>query len=109
MALPRPQFQLKRVGVAHVMVPLDWLERVAQINGKTLHVAACLLWLVQLRRGPDVRLGQSVLRRFNASRDASYDALKKMAAAGLVKVDRSPGRSPVVTLLARDGRPLDVR
>ncbi len=92
----------------HVALPLDWLEGVAQLSGKTLHVAICLLWLVSIRRAPHVRMSQAALRRFNTSRDVSYDALKRLSAAGLVRVAKLPGRSPLVTLLERNGRPLTV-
>ena len=78
-------------------LPVPWLERVAQLPGKALHVGVVLLYLAALRRSPEVQFSQATLRRrFHTSRDASYDALKRMSAAGLVRVAPSFGRSPVV-------------
>jgi hypothetical protein len=102
------QLRISRPQSRVVSAPADWLEGVAQLSGKTLHVAVCLLWLVSIRRAPEVRLGQASLRRFNTSRDASYDALTRLSQAGRIRVNRAPGRSPVVTLLGRGGAPLKV-
>lgn len=91
-----------------MLLPVPWLERVAQVPGKALHVGIVLLYLAAIRKSAEVRFSQSTLRRFRTSRDASYDALRRLSAAGLVHVVKSPGRSPVVTLLDADGRKLVV-
>jgi hypothetical protein len=99
---------IRRPRHVQVALPVPWLERVAQLPGKALHVGVMLLYLVALRRSAEVRFSQSTLRRFHTSRDASYDALKRMSAAGLVRVVKTPGRSPVVTLLDTDGHAMVV-
>lgn len=99
---------IRRPNQVHMLLPVPWLERVAQVPGKALHVGIVLLYLAAIRKSAEVRFSQSTLRRFRTSRDASYDALRRLSAAGLVHVAKSPGRSPVVTLLDADGRKLVV-
>ena len=99
---------IRRPRHVQVALPVPWLERVAQLPGKALHVGVMLFYLVAIRRSAEVRFSQATLRRFHTSRDASYDALRRMKEAGLVRVAKSPGRSPVVTLLDPDGRAMVV-
>lgn len=99
-------FTIRRPRQVRLLLPVPWLERVAQVPGKALHVGVVLLYLAAIRGSAELRFSQATLRRFNTSRDASYDALRRLAAAGLVRVAKSPGRSPVVTLLDADGHKL---
>lgn len=77
----------------------DWLAEVGMLSGKSLHLGIALCWMAVLRGGPRVQLGRRVMTRFSLSRDASYDALRRLEAKGLIKVWRLPGRSPMVTLM----------
>lgn len=99
---------IRRPQHVQVMLPVGWIENVARLPGKALHVSMVLLYLATLRKSAQVRFSQATLRRFSTSRDAGYDALKRLAAAGLVQVAKSPGRSPLVTLLDGDGRAMVV-
>jgi hypothetical protein len=99
---------IRRPRHVQVALPVHWLERVAQLPGKALHVAVVLVYLVAIKRSPEVRFSQATLRRFHTSRDASYDALRRLSAAGLVRIVKTPGRSPVVTLLDPDGHAMVV-
>lgn len=92
----------------NITLPVRWIERAAGLPGKALHVAMVLLYLTSLRKSAEVRFSQRTLRRFGTSRDASYDALTRMTAAGLVRLKKSPGRAHVVMLLGDDGRPMTV-
>lgn len=81
-------------------IPLDWLGRAAGLRGKSPVVVALALWFqagVDKRR--TVSLTGSLLGRFGSKRHSGYRGLVKLEQAGLVSVDRRPGRSPVVTLL----------
>lgn len=91
-------------------VRFDWLARVAASGGtsKCLHLGLVLCWLAALAKGPGVRLGRRVLARYAISRDAAYDALKKLEAEKLIVVWRLPGRSHHVILLDSDGAPLNI-
>lgn len=91
-------------------VRFDWLSRVAACGGtsKCLHLGIALCWLAALAKAPGVRVGRKVLARYAISRDAAYDALRKLEAEKLLIVWRLPGRNPHVILLEEDGRPLKV-
>lgn len=97
---------IRRPDQVHMLLPVSWLEHVSQLLGKSLHVGIVLMYLAAIRKSAEVRFSLATLRRFSTSRDASYDALRRMAAVGLVHMTKSPGRSPVVTLLNADGRKL---
>jgi hypothetical protein len=81
----------------------DWLIEVGQLSGKSLHLGIALAWMAVVRGGPRVQLGRRVMARFSLSRDASYDALRRLEAQGLVQVWRLPGHSPMVTLMEPGG------
>ena len=80
-------------------IPLGWIMKAAGVEGKTLHVAITLWFLVGLKRSHEVPLSHSTLRLFGVSRQASYRALKRLETVGLVSVDRHRGRNPIVTIL----------
>lgn len=80
-------------------LPLDWMQAAARMPGRTLQVALVLWYLAGLKRSDTVRLSSEQLDAVGVSRDAKYDALQRLSAAGLVTVDQRPGRVPVVTLV----------
>lgn len=75
-----------------------WLAAAAAFPGKALALAVVLAWLADRDRRSGVRLTRAALRRFSVSRDAAYDGLRRLEAAGLVHVWRAPGRAPHVIL-----------
>jgi len=83
-------------------IPLEWMTKAARVEGKTLHVGIALWFLAGLKRSRKVTLFQSKLRLFGVGRQASYRALCRLEAAGLVSVERHRGRSPIVTILLTD-------
>lgn len=99
---------IRRPLLVTMALPMDWLERASALPGKALHVALTLLYLMSLRRSSQVRFSQATLRRLSTSRDASYDALARMANAGLIRLDKRSGRAHLVTLLGAEGQPLRV-
>lgn len=80
-------------------LPLVWMTKAAQMPGKTLQVALALWYLCGLQKTNSVKLTTKTSSLFGLSRDAKYDALSRLEAAGLIEVLRLPGCSPVVTLL----------
>lgn len=80
-------------------LPLDWFEMASALPGKTLHVALAIWFYVGLERTTTVKLGQKRVARFAVSRDAKYDALRRLAEAGLIEVEQRPGQSVQVTLV----------
>ncbi len=99
---------IRRPPLVTLALPVGWLERVSQLPGKALHVALTLLYMMSTRRSSEVRFSQAALRRLNTSRDASYDALARMADAGLIRLHKRPGRPHIVTLLGPNGLTLTV-
>jgi hypothetical protein len=58
------------------------------------------IWfLAGMRRSATVPLSGSVLRDCGVDRHAGYRGLRVLEQAGLVRVQRHPGRNPVVTVL----------
>ena len=80
-------------------IPGSWLEQAAKLPGKSLHVAMVLWTLAGINGCRQIRLERKVLGRFNVERWAARKGLARLQAAGLVQVDRKPGRSPIVKLL----------
>lgn len=80
-------------------LPLEWMSQAGCLPGKTLQVALVLWYLAGLKKTRTFPLGTKALRVMGVSRDAKYDALARLSAAGLIEVVQTPGRAPVVTLL----------
>lgn len=82
-------------------VRLDWWEKAAtaMTTGKAMHLCVGL-WL-QITRNQSVRvqLSRRMMARINISRYAAGDALRRLEGAGLVKVARLQGRSPLITVV----------
>lgn len=92
----------RRNGFIKGPIPLGWITTAAGVKGKTLHVAMVLWFLAGLKRSRTVALSQSALRLFGVGRQASYRALLRLENAGLVSVDRHPGRNAIVTIRITD-------
>jgi len=80
-------------------IPLNWLSMASALPGKTLNLAIGLWWLKGMSNNNEFKLTKKALEVLNVSRDASYDALKRLEAAGLIKVRRSKGSRPTVTIV----------
>jgi len=80
-------------------VPLAWLASSARLPGKTLHISVVLWFLAGLNNTRSVSLPSSVLRSFGVDRSAKRRALDWLEEAGLIMVERHPGRNPRVILL----------
>lgn len=85
------------------MLRMDWLERAAQLPGRSLHYAVALHAVACLRQNPTVSAGKTTLSRFGVTPDAAGDALTRLEGAGLVRAVRGRGRVPEVTLLELTG------
>src|SRR5688500_5688721 len=80
-------------------VPWDWLGRAASQPGRALRGAIAVWGAAGITRARTVSRQPSVLRSLGVSRYAGYRALAALEGAGLLEVQRHPGRSPVVTIL----------
>ena len=86
-------------------IPWDWLCKATPLPGKTLAIAIAL-WHLSGMAGRDsaVKLRQKTLRELGIKRTTGYRALKALESAGLVRVTRTSGRLPLVTILPIDDK-----
>ena len=95
---PAPTPQFRKGKFLRGPVPLAWLRRAAELRGKALAVGLALWFLRGVLKRRTVRLTGRTLRRFGIGRKPGYLGLKNLEAAGLARVRRQAGRSPVVTI-----------
>jgi hypothetical protein len=88
-------------------LPLAWMTTAGLLPGKSLHVGLVLWYLAGLTKSTSVRLGAKPLERFGVSRDAKYEALRRLESAGLISVKQQPGQAPWVTIIAAPTSPLN--
>lgn len=80
-------------------IPLTWLSRAAQLQGKSLQVGLSLWFLAGLTSSKTVKLSQSTLCEFGVNRHCKYRALKWLEEAKLISTKATAGNSYLVTLL----------
>ena len=88
-------------------IPMAWLKAAADLPGKAFQLGIAIWWLRPMSKSENFKLTQKALDYVGISRDATYDALKRLEARGLIRVQRSPGRRPIVgilTVVAEDAR-----
>ena len=78
---------------------MAWLEVAAQLPGKSLHLAVVLLHLAAVNQSDRVILSNRACQKFGLDRNAKYRALSSLEGAGLVRVQRNLGRSPLVEIV----------
>jgi hypothetical protein len=85
-------------------IPWVWLCKANQLRGSALGVALALWYLAGLTSSKTMALTNGPLRDLGIDRYAKRRGLAALESAGLVAVERKPGRNPVVTLReAADG------
>ena len=82
-------------------IPGWWLGKAATLSGRSLNVALAIWHEVALAKKPWPVLRNKTLAQFGVSRSTAYAGLKRLEAAGLVRVDRHNGRRPRVTVCDR--------
>ena len=83
----------------HGPIPLNWLQSAARLPGKALHAGIALWFAAELSGSASIALGNIAGHRFGLDRNAKYRALGWLEGAGLITVERKPGRAPIVTLV----------
>jgi len=87
----------------------DWLTAAASLPGKSLHTALAIAYLASQQNVVGVRMTRRILAQFNISREAFYDAIRRLEAKKLIRVWRLPGRSLHLLLTEPGGdRTLDL-
>ena len=80
-------------------VRMDVLEASTGLPGKACALLIGLMLLVVIRGAPTVPVTRRTMARVHVSREAAGRALRRLEAAGLVKVWRLPGKASMVCLL----------
>lgn len=87
-------------------IPMAWINAASKAAGKGsgLKVAIAIWYLSGLnRQAKTIKLSSSVLAKMGVKRHAGYRGLEALENAGLVRVERQDGRSPMVTLIRAGG------
>ena len=79
-------------------IPLSWLAKAAGLPGKSIHVALAA-WFKCSVEGNGAVLPRKTLQMFHVDRNTGRRALRRLEAAGLLHVERHPGRAPIVTVI----------
>jgi hypothetical protein len=82
-----------------VIVPLSWIERLANTRSATTYrLALFLLYLNWKEKGKPIKLANGKLRMGGVSRQSKWRALRELESRGLITVERRPKRSPLIRL-----------
>ena len=81
-------------------IPMAWLSEAAKLPGKSLNLGIAIWWLAGMAKTKTFKLTGKALKQLEVSRDAASDALKRLEARGLIRVQRSPGQRPTVEILS---------
>ncbi len=80
--------------------PLEWEAAAARLPGKSLHVARALWYISGLSKtSTGIKMQSKVLGLLGVSHKAYNRCLRLLQTAGLVRVQRSPGQTPVISIL----------
>jgi DNA-binding transcriptional ArsR family regulator len=80
-------------------VPMSWLAAAARLPGKALAVGIALWRLAGATKSQTILLSTTEVVPLGVDRNAKSRALRVLEQAGLVSVERRPGRLPRVTIL----------
>ena len=83
-------------------IPLAWLQRVAELPGKSPLAVALAVWhQAGLKKTHhSLRLCPAYVEHFGLQRRAAYNGLRALEQAGLVSVSRKAGQCARVTILS---------
>lgn len=84
----------------------DWITKAAALPGRSLHLGVALLRQAAIEGKTTFELSPMQVAIHGMSRDASYQALKRLEEAGLIQVSRRAGTLSVVALKGQNGADL---
>ena len=85
-----------RDGFVKGPIPLPWITRAAGLPGKALAIGVALWYWSGVKCTNKFGTSSTLWKKFGISRQASYKGLKALEEAGLIDVERSPGKNPIV-------------
>jgi hypothetical protein len=80
-------------------IPWGWLTRAANLPGATALVALAIWFEVGCRSKFTFPLGNQRLGELGVNRWGKSRAIHNLEESGLIRVERPPGRNPIVTVL----------
>ncbi len=82
-------------------IPLNWLAKASALGGKGPLAVGLVVWfLAGLKKTrSELKLTTKNLLRLGVNRKLAYRGVKKLEQAGLLRVTRKHGSSPVVSIL----------
>jgi hypothetical protein len=81
-------------------IPWSWITAAAALPGQALLVGLCVWRLAGAMKSETVSFGNSDLKPLGIDRPTKSRALRALERAGLINVNRQPGRFPKVSLIA---------
>jgi hypothetical protein len=95
-AKEKPKWQRR-----YVRVPWSWLDRLkTSTRVSTYRLAHHLIYVAWRNGGRPIRLANVALAEDGITRKAKQLALEELEQMGLIKVQRQPRKSPLVTVIA---------
>jgi len=80
-------------------IPWDWVIRASDLPGKALIIGLCLWRLSGATKKNEITLGNKEIEPFGINRAAKSRAIAALKQAGLIEVERNPGRWSTIKLL----------
>lgn len=81
-------------------IPWSWIAVAMKLPGRAWHVGTIVWFLAGLQKSSVVSIQYGLAKGAGLDRQVVRRGLRQLELAGLVLVERKPGRCPVVTLLA---------
>jgi hypothetical protein len=78
---------------------VTWIAAAVGAGGKALAVGMALFYQHGMHPDAPVVLSRTLLAKFGVGRKAGYSGLAALEQAGLVSVERQPGKAARVTIL----------
>jgi hypothetical protein len=83
-----------------IKLPWNWIEQLARSrSANTYRVAPHLLYLHWKNNGDPVRLANGMLAMEGVTRFSKWRALRELERWGLIRIERSPRKSPTITVI----------
>jgi len=78
---------------------MSWLSKAANIPGKALCIGVTIRYLAGMVGLQNIKLNRRLLEDMNISQDACSDGLRRLEAAGLIRLTRKPGQRPIIDIV----------
>jgi hypothetical protein len=96
--------RVRKSGGEFIMrIPVDWISAASALPGRAVVIGLALWFKAGVSKARQVKVTHSLLEKFGLNRYAGRRALKALESAGLVTVERGPGRSPIATIQEIEG------